>query len=381
MQPTQKVKTVPIYHPAHHTTQRVIALFLAVVIMLSPLSVLPVLAQDYSSQVNSVQSEINSYQAAQVRLNNYADNLEAALQQSNDQLRDVQAQIALNQAKYDALTSELIYRASDVKAKSNQVGSVIRANYVDTDISSVELFAASGSLSDYIDRFEYRDRLGSQLQSSLRQLTTAQDQVKAQQQEVDKILRDGKAMRDTLVKKTEEQNELLSRTRGQQAAYTKLISERNANIATLRANQLSANQTAFSGGELVAGDPNKGGYPAKWADADQDSLVDDWGLYNRECVSYTAWKVEQSGKRMPYWGGRGNANQWPSSAQADGIATGNEPRKGAVAIALIGPYGHAMYVEDVLAGGKIRISEFNYYVTGTYTERIVSGANLTYIYF
>lgn len=85
---------------------------------------------------------------------------------------------------------------------------------------------------------------------------------------------------------------------------------------------------------------------------------------------------------MPYWGGIGNANQWPGNAEAAGIPTGSEPRKGAVAVMMSGPYGHTMYVEDVLDGGsQIRISEYNYGWDGRYSERVQSSAGLIYIYF
>ncbi|MBL8159803.1 CHAP domain-containing protein [Candidatus Saccharibacteria bacterium] len=362
-----------------HGRSRLVKFLLIALMALTPIA--PVLALDYNTQVESVESEIKSYEQAQVRLGEYANSLQTALIDSNAQLAAVQSQIALNEAQFDALTSELEFREADVAAKSRQVGSVLRANYVDGDVTPLELLASSQNLSAYVDRFEYRDRLRSQLQRDLTRLTRAQKQVEAQRDEVARLLRDGKAMRTTLEVKRKEQEDLLIQTRGQQEMYTQLIAERNRNIAEMRAQQLSANQATFSGGKLIEGDPAKGGYPAHWADAPQDSLVDDWGMYNRECVSYTAWKVHQSGKRMPYWGGRGNANQWPTSARDDGISTGTEPRKGVVAIAMIGPYGHAMYVEEVLDGGKIRISEFNYFVNGTYTERIISPGNLTFIYF
>jgi len=32
-------------------------------------------------------------------------------------------------------------------------------------------------------------------------------------------------------------------------------------------------------------------YPAKWKDVPQDSMFDDWGMYNRECVSFVAWRL------------------------------------------------------------------------------------------
>jgi surface antigen len=107
-------------------------------------------------------------------------------------------------------------------------------------------------------------------------------------------------------------------------------------------------------------------------------------MYNRECVSYTAWKVYETYGYMPYWGGVGNANQWPGDARAAGIPTGSTPRANSVAIWNVGAFGHAMWVEAVAADGSLWVSQYNYDYTGHYSEMSVSASmarSLTYIYF
>jgi surface antigen len=149
--------------------------------------------------------------------------------------------------------------------------------------------------------------------------------------------------------------------------------------AALQAAQLIANQ--HLGGVVVAGDAKHGGYPSQWdAPMYQDSRLDSWGMYNRECVSYAAWKVYQTYGDMPYWGGVGNANQWISDAKTAGIATGTTPRAHAVAISMQGYYGHAMWVEQV-SGNMIYVSQYNYDLHGHYSEMWVNASSLTYIYF
>jgi surface antigen len=123
-----------------------------------------------------------------------------------------------------------------------------------------------------------------------------------------------------------------------------------------------------------------GGYPQQWCSAPKDSIVDSWGMYNRESVSYTAFKVASSGRTMPYWGGHGNANQWPSSAQAAGIPVDGVPKAGDVAISMAGPYGHAMYVEGV-SGSKIFVSQYDYSGNGEYSTMTISAAGLYFIHF
>jgi surface antigen len=109
-------------------------------------------------------------------------------------------------------------------------------------------------------------------------------------------------------------------------------------------------------------------------------------MYNRECVSYTAWKVYQKNGYMPYWGGVGNANQWPGNARRAGIPTGSTPRAGSVGVISSGYYGHVVWIESVNGDGTINISQYNELLAsgwGQYSERY--GVNPavydTYIYF
>jgi len=149
--------------------------------------------------------------------------------------------------------------------------------------------------------------------------------------------------------------------------------------AALQAAQLAANQ--HLGGAAVAGDPHHGGYPTAWdSPTPQDSRLDSWGMYNRECVSYAAWKVYQTYGDMPYWGGVGNANQWVRDARNAGIPTSTVPQVHSVAISMSGYYGHAMWVEAV-DGNMIYVSQYNYDLHGHYSEMWVSSSYLTYIYF
>lgn len=162
------------------------------------------------------------------------------------------------------------------------------------------------------------------------------------------------------------------------AVFERLNAQQRQEIAKLLTNQLAANRGLA--GLVVSGDPRHGGYPARWDKAPQDSLVDSWGMYSRECVSYAAWKVYQTYGYMPYWGGVGNANRWIKNARTAGITTGSTPQVGSVAISMRGHYGHAMWVEAV-KGNMIYISQYNYDLRGHYSEMWVNSSYFSYIYF
>jgi surface antigen len=162
------------------------------------------------------------------------------------------------------------------------------------------------------------------------------------------------------------------------AALAHLSAEQQQQIASWQAAQVVANRNL--GGLAIAGDASHGGYPAQWDNVAQDSQLDNWGMYSRECVSYTAWKVYQTYGSMPYWGGVGNANQWVADARNAGIPTSSVPKVHSVAISMRGYYGHAMWVEKV-SGDMIYVSQYNYDLHGHYSEMWLSASALTYIYF
>lgn len=131
--------------------------------------------------------------------------------------------------------------------------------------------------------------------------------------------------------------------------------------------------------------PANGGYPAKWADAPMDSVLDDWSQWNREGTSYVAFKVNQAypNAQVSYLG---NAKDWPSRT---GYPTGSTPKADSVFVLPAGPYGEVFWVESV-SGTKFTWSTYNYdkygaYSTGTFDTATFSNystySNSTFIYF
>ncbi|HYH75591.1 MAG TPA: CHAP domain-containing protein [Candidatus Saccharimonadales bacterium] len=120
-----------------------------------------------------------------------------------------------------------------------------------------------------------------------------------------------------------------------------------------------------------------GGYP--YAAIPIDSMVDPWGYYVRQSTSYAAFKVYQAGGNPLRYAG--NPKQWPARAQAAGIPVDATPRKGDVAVSMTGTYGHAMYVEEILADGSILVSQYNRTWQGEYSEMTIAPSNFTNLQF
>ena len=314
--------------------------------------------------LNGLESQASSYQG-QI----------AALQQ---QIDAVQAQLSANQAQQADLQQQIVTDQQQIDLKKQQLGATIKSMYIDGQTTTIEQLASSKDLSDYVDKEEYHTAVQNQLHDKIKEIANLQAQLQKKKIEVDQLVTSEKAQNDQLSSDQAQQNQLLAYNEGQQSAYNAQIAANSSQIAKLRAAQIAAN-SRFIGNIPGGGTPCGGGYPSVWCNAPQDSLIDSWGMYNRECVSYTAFRVAASGRYMPYWGGRGNANQWVDDAQQAGIPVDHSPRAGDVAISLAGAFGHAMYVESVNGDGTINISQYNAALNGLYSTR--SGLSPSGLYF
>jgi len=118
-------------------------------------------------------------------------------------------------------------------------------------------------------------------------------------------------------------------------------------------------------------------YPSQWKNVAQDSVFDTWGYYNRECVSFVAWRLhDRNGFEMPH--AIGNADAWGTWASNHGYTVNSTPAVGAVAW---WSSGHVAWVESA-GGGNVTVEEYNRTYTGQYSQRVIAASNPTgYIHF
>jgi surface antigen len=338
-------------------------------------------ADQYDAQINALREQNNVAQGVLNGLSSQASSYQDTINQLQAQISAVRAQIAANEAQQASLAQQIADAQAKIALHKKYLGQDIKAMYVDGNLSSIEQLATSKNLSDYVDKEEYRIAAQNKINTTIKQIAVLQAQLQKQKGELDTLVESQKQQNAQLASAQYQQQQLLSYNEGQQAAYNQQISANSGQIAELRRQQILAN-SRFSGGAAGSGPTCGGGYPARWCQIPQDSVIDSWGMYNRECVSYTAFRVAASGRNMPYWGGIGNANQWDDNARHAGIPVDSTPEAGAVAISNAGAYGHAMYVESVNGDGTFNISQYNASLDGRYSTRSgVSVGSLVFIHF
>lgn len=132
---------------------------------------------------------------------------------------------------------------------------------------------------------------------------------------------------------------------------------------------------------LSAAEVGRGGiantYPEPYRSAAQDSMLDPSKCYNRECVSYCAWKIKELTGNWPKRTGGMNANQWVQRLAENGYSTVvDRPVAGGyyVGVTTAGPYGHVVWYE-----GDQTVSEYNYAVRGAFSVRQINLSAYTWV--
>jgi surface antigen/regulator of replication initiation timing len=336
-------------------------------------------AQTLQEQINTLNTQNSGLQAQRQNLIDEADSLEAVIASLQAQINELQAQIDANEARKNDLLRQIAEAEAEIIKQRELLGDNIREMYLEGDISTLEMLASSKDLSEFLDREQYRTEVQNKVKTTLDRINELKAQLEAQKIEVEKILVDQRTIQAQLDVQRAEQTRLLALNESQQNELRSQIASNSSKIADLRRQQAAANARLF-GGRGTINVPDTTGYP--WAGvAFPNTSADPWGMYKRQCVSYTAWKVWKSGRHMPYWGGHGNANQWDDNARAAGIPVDGNPRVGDVAVSNAGYYGHVMYVEAVYGDGTIYVSQYNANWGGTYSEARVGIGSLVFIHF
>jgi len=146
---------------------------------------------------------------------------------------------------------------------------------------------------------------------------------------------------------------------------------------TLEADSNSDGSGKNGGGSNNVNNVGRGDdYPSKWRNASPDSLTDDWNYYNRECVSFCAWRLKQEGKTG--FSSLGNAVTWYANS---GLKKQSTPKIGDIAwfdasAAGVGAAGHVAYVAEV-SGDSVFLEEYNFNYSHGYHTRSIKSSQVT----
>lgn len=375
-----------IHHIKPFVTKKLPLLIVATVVVLSSVagSSLLVNALSLSDQIRQKEAEKAEAQAEADRLGGRAKSIEEQIEDLQTQIAGIQAKIETNVRKQNELTKDIKAAQKRLKEQKGLLSANIRSMYIEGDISPLEMIASSRNISDFVAKQEYRDRLKEAITSTMDEIEGLKKKLAAQKKEVTRILKQQESLRDSLRVKNNEADRKLAQVKDTRASFNRVVARRTNEIQQLQAQQAAIEQARnqWTGGYISSG--GTGGYP--WANAPIDPnwgislVVDSWGLYARQCTSYVAWKLSSQGYGVRHFNGQGNANEWPSTTASYTSQRVGSPRVGDAAVQYLGVFGHVMFVESVNGDGSITISEYNWIPNSFSQRKIYQGEYSSYTF-
>jgi septal ring factor EnvC (AmiA/AmiB activator) len=282
-------------------------------------------ADQFDDQINALAGQNAAAQNVLNGLETQAGSYQDAINQLQTQINALQGAISTNQARQADLQGQITDAESQISQQKQYLGEDIKTMYVDGQLSTIEELATSKNLSEYVDKQEYRTSVQNKIDSTIKEIAQLEAKLQKEKTELDTVIAGLQKQNDQLAAVQSQQQQMLAYNESQQASYNAQISSNSSKIGELRRQQAIANARYNIGSFKSSGN---GGYPDVWANAGQDTLIDSWGMYNRECVSYTAFRVHQDflagrdSHDMPYWGGdlRPAVQRRPRRALLRGLA-------------------------------------------------------------
>ena len=223
-------------------------------------------------EIKAIQSQISDAESQASQLRNKAQTLQNELNGIENEKTMIQSQISIYQKQFEKLQIEIKNNEDSIQRNRNALGSILATMSLDDDITPIERIAGSSNLSKALDNFEYQSAVKNQLVEKVDSIKRAKAELEKQRDETKVALTNQKQAESALQEKIRQQNDLIAKTKNDEAEYTKYASERSSQKAELQKQQQDMIQAqilraarAAGGGAIPQAIAGTSSYP--WNDA------------------------------------------------------------------------------------------------------------------
>lgn len=391
-------------------------------------------AQDFDSQINSVNSTIANINDKKAAVNATIDSLVSELSGVQTKIDATQAQKAEAQAAIDSLKSEISKLEKVIAERNERLEEQARAVQTNGARSYVDFLLNAENLSDIVNRIGVvMDLIGAnrdlmqqqaedkkqveakeeQQQAKLAEQQKAEEELQGLQTKLNETFDKNKVLlanlsqeelaeiskRDGLVAEKEAFQKRLAEEKAKaeaeaariaEASRQALAAEVTNSVATTTSYQSPTSRATSSATAATTQTSSYtyttgGGFPA--VDPSYRAALN--GGYFGQCTYYVFNRMAQVGTPIGH-SMMGNAAEWPAYARSYGYSVSNSPSAGSAIVFQQGlagadpTYGHVAFVEAVNADGSLYISEMNVQGLNVISYRTISAsvaARATYIRF
>lgn len=393
-------------------------------------------AQDYDSQINSVNSSIANINEKKSAVNSTIDSLAKELSDVQTKIDTTQAKKAEVQEQIETLKAEIAKLEKVIAERNTRLEEQARSVQTNGARSYVDFLLNAESLSDAVSRIGVVMDLMSANRELMQQQAEDKKQVESKEEAQQEKLAEQEAAEKELASLQTELNDTFSKNKvllanlsqeelaeiakrdglvAEKEAFQKRLAEekakaeaeasriaeasRQALAAQASQSQTTATQTSYEAPAAAASTASTstassststpaaqtqtssytyttgGGFPA----VDPSFRASLNGGYFGQCTYYVFNRMAQVGTPIGH-SMMGNAAEWPSYARSYGYSVSHSPSAGSAIVFQQGlagadpTYGHVAFVEAVNADGSVYISEMNVRGLNVISYRTISAS-------
>lgn len=394
-------------------------------------------AQDYDSQINSVNSSIANINEKKSAVNSTIDSLAKELSDVQTKIDTTQAKKAEVQEQIETLKAEIAKLEKVIAERNSRLEEQARSVQTNGARSYVDFLLNAESLSDAVSRIGVVMDLMSANRELMQQQAEDKKQVESKEEAQQEKLAEQEAAEKELASLQTELNDTFSKNKvllanlsqeelaeiakrdglvAEKEAFQKRLAEekakaeaeaariaeasRQALAAQASQSQTTATQTSYEAPAPAAASTAStstassststpaaqtqtssytytagGGFPA----VDPSFRASLNGGYFGQCTYYVFNRMAQVGTPIGH-SMMGNAAEWPSYARSYGYSVSHSPSAGSAIVFQQGlagadpTYGHVAFVEAVNADGSLYISEMNVRGLNVISYRTISAS-------
>ena len=393
-------------------------------------------AQDYDSQINSVNSSIANINEKKSAVNSTIDSLAKELSDVQTKIDTTQAKKAEVQEQIETLKAEIAKLEKVIAERNTRLEEQARSVQTNGARSYVDFLLNAESLSDAVSRIGVVMDLMSANRELMQQQAEDKKQVESKEEAQQEKLAEQEAAEKELASLQTELNDTFSKNKvllanlsqeelaeiakrdglvAEKEAFQKRLAEekakaeaeaariaeasRQALAAQASQSQTTATQTSYEAPAAATSAASTstassststpaaqtqtssytyttgGGFPA----VDPSFRASLNGGYFGQCTYYVFNRMAQVGTPIGH-SMMGNAAEWPSYARSYGYSVSHSPSAGSAIVFQQGlagadpTYGHVAFVEAVNADGSVYISEMNVRGLNVISYRTISAS-------
>ena len=179
-----------------------------------------------TNEINALQSQIDDAQSQANNLSEKTKTLQSELEGIAKERSVIESQIKISQAQYDKLQLEISQTEKSIEDNRKALGSILTEMSLEDDVTPIERIAGSDNISTALDSFEYKSAVKTSLTKKVGEIKESKKTLETKRDEVKVAIANQQKSEDALKSKITQQNELIAKTKGEQAEYEKYAEER-----------------------------------------------------------------------------------------------------------------------------------------------------------